>query len=200
MKACSKCKRVLPAAMFNRAKWIKSGLRPDCKECYAVTKKALWEIKGANQPERARRRALKNEANIGVRTCRSCGETKALTGENFAMSGHCWDSNCRECARAKAKQWAIENRERHKVTAYQQCAARYAAKRSRTPRWLTRGQREEMRSVYAESRRRRQSGENVHVDHIVPLVGKIVSGLHVPWNLQIIDASQNCRKSNKWAA
>ena len=54
-----------------------------------------------------------------------------------------------------------------------------------------------IRAIYAEARRRRTNGEDVHVDHVMPLIGIGFCGLHVPWNLAIVDAKENMRKGNR---
>jgi hypothetical protein len=77
-------------------------------------------------------------------------------------------------------------------------AARRAMKLQRTPPWLTEAHLADIKAVYAEAAEKtRVTGQSWHVDHIVPLLGKTVSGLHVPWNLQVIPGSENMRKGNR---
>lgn len=76
----------------------------------------------------------------------------------------------------------------------------HAARLKRTPKWLTNEQWAEINEFYTLAKELKwlNNNESLHVDHIVPLKGKNVSGLHVPWNLQILPASVNRAKSNKF--
>jgi len=76
---------------------------------------------------------------------------------------------------------------------------RRAAKLQRTPPWLTKEHFKQIRAFYKEaSRLTKETGIRYSVDHQVPLQGKTVSGLHVPWNLQVIPFSENSSKNNKF--
>lgn len=77
-------------------------------------------------------------------------------------------------------------------------AKRKAAKLQATLKNLSVDQLNEIKSFYTEAERlTKETGIIHHVDHIIPLQGKNVRGLHVPWNLQVITATENLKKGNR---
>jgi len=91
--------------------------------------------------------------------------------------------------------WRLGNK--HKQAVYS------AKKRSemllRTPKWLDAQAFEQIEEYYFTAHMLgMHTGSHYHVDHIVPLRGKLVSGLHVPWNLQVLTQLENQRKKNKF--
>jgi 5-methylcytosine-specific restriction endonuclease McrA len=73
-------------------------------------------------------------------------------------------------------------------------ALRHAAKLRRTPPWADR---DAIARIYDEARCLTEAtGIDHHVDHAIPLRGRLVSGLHVHTNLQILTGVENSRKCN----
>ena len=67
-----------------------------------------------------------------------------------------------------------------------------------TPAWLTPEHKKQIRQLYVDAMTATKiTGTAYVVDHIVPLRGEGVCGLHVPWNLQIMSRAENLKKSNK---
>jgi hypothetical protein len=78
-------------------------------------------------------------------------------------------------------------------------AKRRAAKLQRTPKWLTPDDCWMIEQAYELAiLRKKMFGFDWHVDHVIPLQGDYVSGLHVPTNLQVIPGRENESKSNKY--
>ena len=70
----------------------------------------------------------------------------------------------------------------------------------RTPSPLTERDRREIERCYATAASYRYVlGEDFHVDYVIPLRGRKASGLHVPWNLRIVRATDSLRKHIQWS-
>ncbi len=100
-----------------------------------------------------------------------------------------WQKDNPEKVNIKNSRWRKKNS--GKVNAQ---TIRYRTRKSRAePSWLTEKQRIEIREIYIKA-----VEMNLEVDHIIPLKGRNICGLHVPWNLQMLTKSENCSKGNKY--
>ena len=86
---------------------------------------------------------------------------------------------------------------RNRERGHPYAALRRAAKLQRIPAWLTDKHRKEIAVIYKQAVQiTARTGIAHHVDHILPLRGKDISGLHVPSNLQILTETENLSKGN----
>lgn len=104
----------------------------------------------------------------------------------------------REANPEKSKATSIRFRQAnpHKINAW---AALRRARKLQAKQMLPPKQLAQIQAVYAKARRLSEAtGIRHEVDHICPLAGTNFSGLHVPWNLQILTSDANKRKGNKF--
>ena len=123
------------------------------------------------------------------RMCKSCDKAKfarwrAINKERHNAVSRKWHTDNRELCVQRAMKWNREHKEERRQLVYQ-----YKKHlRKATPKWVD-------KNALADFYRNRPAG--YHVDHIIPLRGENVSGLHVLWNLQYLTPEENCSKSNK---
>ena len=79
------------------------------------------------------------------------------------------------------------------------CHQRRAKIHNRIPAWCSKDDLKTIQAMHREARRLESiTGIVFHVDHIIPIAGRLVSGLHVPSNMQILTKQQNLAKLNQF--
>jgi hypothetical protein len=115
--------------------------------------------------------------------------------EKASESKQKWRQENIQTHNAINREWFANNK--NKRASYE--GKRRAAQLQRTPKWLTDSELRMIEAKYSlAAMLTRDTGIIHHVDHIIPLQGKKVSGLHVFSNLRVISGSENVKKSNSF--
>lgn len=175
MKKCSTCQIQKSELCFHRNSSSKDGLCGRCKECDReykksdVTKKALKK---------------RTEKNRDLINARQRAYAKA-NRDKFAVYQKRYADKNRDKIRELNRKSYNSEKSRPKNN------ARAAARRANKGLASFPGFKDQINHIY------KNCPKGHHVDHIVPLKGKEVCGLHVPWNLQYLPALVNIKKGNK---
>ena len=165
-KICHRCGCEKDGALFNRRAASKDGLQQKCRDCERIYKLEKLDAERVRQ-------AIWYQENK----------------EKKSHSARSWYLKNRQIAIDKGLQWLKKN----PVKSRQINAKKKAARLKATPPWVDHYLVNGMYEVAALFHR---AGLDMEVDHIVPLRGKTVSGLHTHQNLQLMVRSKNASKSN----
>lgn len=186
-KACTKCGTVFELSLFNKDKRASDGKTSNCKKCQSVLVKA-WNK--AN-PEAGRMATAKYRAKNPGAGKEALAIWRASNKDKLLANQKRYAANNPEKILENVAAYARNNR--HKMNAKK--ALHEAEKIRATPSWADRN---EIAQLYKRSAEvSKSTGIRHDVDHIVPLRGLTVSGLHVACNLQVITKDKNMKKSNK---
>ena len=213
-KHCSKCKEIKDKSEFSRNKCKKDGMQNVCKVCESVYRTKNREVIREYQKEyRKKNRELiriegkkyyqKNLEAIKERKRKYYGKNR----EAIKTESKKYYEKKREAVQEAQKIYKQKNPE--KINMYS--AKRRAIKRNACPDWLTQEHHSAIAELYSEAQKlTEETGIPHHVDHIVPLKGKsydlgtkrmrhTISGLHVPWNLQVVSEEENLSKGCRYS-
>lgn len=169
---CSCCKEEKDEALFSRSSNSR-GRNYWCKQCQKEHNKE-WMTKNKEH---------RKKYELSYRTQNK--ETRSATKQKWDVANKKHRQNYRKLNSAYYRERA---------------QYRYCRQRNATPKWLTKTDIQKIKELHwLADDLQKVSGETYHVDHIVPILGDNVCGLHVPWNLQVLPADINVAKNNSFS-
>jgi hypothetical protein len=188
-KMCIDCGEESPVDNFPKNPRMDDGLLNRCKSCeYTRVKewrksnrgrvKFLQDRWRKDNPEQFKQHLVKYQS-------KTVEKRSAWRRARYANNRESELAKCRAYQKGNVEYQSRKN------------ATRRVAHVNATPKWLTALQKAQMTAFYEISKARTvQTGIRHHVDHIVPLRGKVAAGLHVPWNMQVLTGVENNKKFN----
>ena len=165
-------------------KWHKNN-----KDSYRVKRKTDYETNKEVWQARMKTYSEANKETLKEKHAEYYQEHK----EEIIAKVQAWQEANREKHRTRSREWQVKN----PAKANARNARRRAAKLNATPKWLTRDHWKQIERYYFVAKWIESIlCEPIEVDHVIPLQGENVAGLHVPWNLQLLTEEENCRKKN----
>lgn len=205
MKICTGCLEEKPLSLFSKNKARRDGHQSRCKAClYAYETSPSGQAAarkyrlGPKGKLRSRRFAASPKGIAAQKKYAASpkGRASASKGEaryRASPKGRAYARAYALRPSRKAYEAAWKENNKPLLSAY---AMRYVSTKLRAmPRWVNK---DDFRPFYEKAAQLTAiTGVEHHVDHIVPLRGRDVCGLHVPYNLQVITKSENSRKNNR---
>jgi hypothetical protein len=192
-KLCCKCHDLKTAEHFYANTRVKDGLNSFCITCH----------KADNIARKKKNRSDSAFKNAEAENKKAYRAKTAAAHTAYMQAWHAKNAKQQMEYRAAYRQNNQDYFTKYAATHRAQHAAksrhRQAALLNRTPSWLDEDDFWLMEQAYdIAAVRTKMFGFSWHVDHEIPLLGKFVSGLHVPTNLRVIPAKVNLCKSNKY--
>jgi hypothetical protein len=199
MKVCPRCSCDQPRENFSKSSKSKDGLQGYCKSCNK-------ELTHARR-EAGYFRGYRKRSSDKIAEARA--DWVSRNKERLVASNKRYREDNRDKVRQTQRRYREENpdrvsessrnyreKNRHKYAMYAS-QRRFVAKQAQ-PSWLSTDDKKRMELMWGLAELKSYvTGTEYEVDHIVPLQGKTVCGLHVPWNLRVIPREDNRRKRNR---
>lgn len=174
-KVCPCCKASKPLGMFSPDRRTRTGVQSKCKPCQAQVASQYRKEKPDLYKAAIQKNYIVNYNNVLLAQRRYRTKNKD-----------------------KVAEWKRTDRLNNRSRISADNAYRRAATKQRTVGWANMNV---INNIYEEAQQISMLvGEWYHVDHIIPLMGKTVCGLHVESNLRIIPAIDNLRKGSNYGS